>query len=317
MKRAHEFSGIGQVSNSLTKLWNRPNPDREVAAWLCYYNNQVIDAAKNGQINPFKNYPGIQERVNKATGGKTGRMPYFFQYSKNGRKERNSKARKKKIHICAAENDSTMNRLCKRYNNIGRMNMNFAGIPPFNWQMLMPENPTPYQKDWVQIFCHIDDENLANVIEGAAATDAGEASELRGYDFVAEMIADELMKQAGSLEAVYPSVVKYLFVGDHLMKQTHKQMFWRVFGRIALDTLKQNLQRAQSCPKCGMLYPDWENHVCTKHHPGFLTCVDCGKSCVRKNPKQKRCPSCQERYTRDSNAKSHAETYLKEHPNID
>lgn len=42
LKRAHEFSGIGQVSNSLTKLWNRPNPDREVAAWLCYYNNQVI-----------------------------------------------------------------------------------------------------------------------------------------------------------------------------------------------------------------------------------------------------------------------------------
>lgn len=316
LKRAHEFSGIGQVSNSLTKLWNRPNPDREVASWLCYYNNQVIDAAKNGQINPFKNYPGIQERVNRAIGGKSGRMPYFFQYSKNGRKERNSKARKKKIHVCAADNDATMNRLCRRFNNIGRMNMNYAGIPPFNWQMLMPETHQPYRKDLVELFCRIDDENLANVIEGAATVDAGEASELRGYDFVAEMIADELVKRAGSLEAAYPSIVKYLFVGDNFAKQTHKQMFWRVFGAIALKTLKENLSHSQLCPKCGIVYPHWEEHVCIKHHPGFFVCADCGKSCVRKNPKQKRCPSCQEQYARDKNTQSHAKAYALDHGSL-
>ena len=42
LKRAHDYSGIGQVSNALTKLWNRDVPDREAAAWLCFYNNQVI-----------------------------------------------------------------------------------------------------------------------------------------------------------------------------------------------------------------------------------------------------------------------------------
>ena len=41
LKRAHDFSGIGQVSNSLTKLWNRDNPDIEAADWLCFFNNQV------------------------------------------------------------------------------------------------------------------------------------------------------------------------------------------------------------------------------------------------------------------------------------
>lgn len=39
LKRAHDFSGIGQVSNALTKLWNRNEPDLEAAAWLCMYNN--------------------------------------------------------------------------------------------------------------------------------------------------------------------------------------------------------------------------------------------------------------------------------------
>lgn len=41
LKRAHDYSGIGQVSNSLTKLWNRPHPDLDAAAWLTYYNNLV------------------------------------------------------------------------------------------------------------------------------------------------------------------------------------------------------------------------------------------------------------------------------------
>lgn len=43
LKRAHDFSGIGQVSNALTKLWNKDEPDREAAALLCFYNNLVID----------------------------------------------------------------------------------------------------------------------------------------------------------------------------------------------------------------------------------------------------------------------------------
>lgn len=42
LKRAHDYSGIGAVSNNLTKLWNRDEPDREAAEWLCMYNNFVI-----------------------------------------------------------------------------------------------------------------------------------------------------------------------------------------------------------------------------------------------------------------------------------
>lgn len=43
LKRAHDFSGIGQVSNSLTKLWNKDEPDRQAAALLCFYNNLVMN----------------------------------------------------------------------------------------------------------------------------------------------------------------------------------------------------------------------------------------------------------------------------------
>ena len=92
LKRAHNFSAgeitsIGEISNMLTRLWNKDNPDRDVANLLCMFNNLVIDAAKSGVINHYKNYPQVAKRVGKATGGKNGRMPWFFQFSKNGRKD--------------------------------------------------------------------------------------------------------------------------------------------------------------------------------------------------------------------------------------
>lgn len=45
LKRAHDFSGIGEISNSLTKLWNKDStPDIVAASWICAKNNYVIDA---------------------------------------------------------------------------------------------------------------------------------------------------------------------------------------------------------------------------------------------------------------------------------
>lgn len=80
LKRAHNFSNskelsIGMISNMLTRLWNKDNPDRLVAAWLTRFNNDVIDGAKTGQIDHYKNYPEVEKRVNKAIGGKNGRLP--------------------------------------------------------------------------------------------------------------------------------------------------------------------------------------------------------------------------------------------------
>ena len=42
LKRAHQFSNIGEISNMLTRLWNRDKPDREAAALLTYLNNLRI-----------------------------------------------------------------------------------------------------------------------------------------------------------------------------------------------------------------------------------------------------------------------------------
>ena len=80
LKRAHDYSSggitsIGEISNMLTRLWNRDNPDRVAAALLAAFNNWVIDAAKTGSISHYKDYPAVERRINKSVGGKNGRLP--------------------------------------------------------------------------------------------------------------------------------------------------------------------------------------------------------------------------------------------------
>ena len=46
LKRAHDFSSggitsIGEISNMLTRVWNKDVPDRLVTKLLCYFNNLV------------------------------------------------------------------------------------------------------------------------------------------------------------------------------------------------------------------------------------------------------------------------------------
>lgn len=48
LKRAHQYSNIGEISNMLTRLWNRDKPDRTAAALLTYVNNLRIDGKPYG-----------------------------------------------------------------------------------------------------------------------------------------------------------------------------------------------------------------------------------------------------------------------------
>ena len=293
LKRAHEYSNIGEISNMLTRVWNKDNPDRVVAALLTYLNNLRIDGAKTGVVHEYSDHPQVARKVGKASGGKNGRMPYFFQFSKNGRKDTS----KNKARKYAEPNDSTMNRICKAFDDIGNINMNYAGIPQFNWQMLLSGPCNNMRPEIPQLFCELDNSNLASVIESQDNSYSSEKQLINNYAVVAEDITNEMISRYGSLEKAYPYVAKYLFAGEGMNKSVHKQMFWRVFGQIALDNLRRNLSDCDTCPECGIKVPSWvENHNCVKNTKGFYECIDCGTVCERTNARQCRCESCQELY---------------------
>lgn len=294
LKRAHEYSGIGEISNMLTKLWNRPNPDRLAAAWLTMYNNLVIDAAKSGQLNTYENYPEVASRINKAVGGKRGLLPAFFEFSKNGRKEQPQKKKKSYAKL----NQSTMNRICNAFSDIGNINLNYAGVSQFNWQMLLSAPCTEQRPEIPLLFCNMDALNLSDKIN-ASDIQYMEERELKiKYEILANKIANELIAQFGSLETAYPYVAKHLFAGESEKKSAHKQMFWRVFGEIALKNLRENIETCDVCEECGMSVPTWAKHTCIKNKSGFFECIDCGKQSERTNSRQCRCLNCQQNHRR-------------------
>ena len=251
------------------------------------------DAAKTGFVNTYENYPEVKRRINKAIGGKNGRMPWFFQYSKNGRRFLHVPTKLRKKYV--KPNQSTMNRICASFDDIGNINMNYANVPPFNWQMLLTNNDVIYNIAAVSLFCKMDDNNIANAIE-IQQNDLDVSSSMSSlYDLVGKDIEHELCTRYGSLEAVYPSIVKYLFAGSNANKMTHKRMFWRVFGELACQALERNSQTYTVCEKCGMKIPSWgKSHMCPQNAVGFFECCDCGAWCERVNSKQCRCASCQE-----------------------
>lgn len=227
-------------------------------------------------------------------------MPWFFQYSKNGRRFLHVPFKLRKKYT--KPNLSTMNRICESFNDIGNINMNYANVPPFNWQMLLTDNETVYNISAVSLFCKMDDANIANAIE-INHNDLEVSSKITSlYGIVSHDIEHELCKQFGSLEAVYPSIVKYLFAGSNAHKMTHKRMFWRVFGDLAYQALEKNMQTYTVCDKCGMKIPPWgKSHVCPKSAVGFFECCDCGAWCERVNSRQCRCSTCQAEFHRIRN----------------
>lgn len=294
LKRAHDYSGIGQISNSLTKLWNSGNPDYTAAAMLCMYNNLTIDAAKSGVLNSYESYPEVNKRISKAIGGKAGRMPHFFQYSKNGRKEIGERKR-----TYAKPNDSTMNRICESFNDPYRINFNYQNLPRFNWQMLMTSDINECHQEAIEIFCRLDDTNISNFIESGQCIDVAEKTNAAGYDLLAEAIMSEFASHGWTTEDVYPTVTKYLFAGENAGKSSHKRMFWRVFGDIAVRNIIQNMNNHTICARCGMRVPNWTSvHECDLDDGKTFVCVDCGAICERTAPKQCRCTECQAEYRR-------------------
>lgn len=222
---------------------------------------------------------------------------YFFQFSRNGRRDITTNRKKKRQW--AKPNNSTMNRICKAFEDIGNINMNWAGVAAFNWQMLL-SGPCPDNRyDIVDYFCELDNIKISFDIISAEET-PDEKSVVDNGTILDEHIIYSLEQRFGSLAECYPFIAKYLFSSEEISKSSHKQSFWRIFGDIAIENLRNNLKSCSICTKCSAKIPSWaDHHECPRNVQGFYECIDCGQICERKNARQLRCPSCQEHRRHD------------------
>ena len=292
----------------LTKLWNKPDPSLKAAAMLCSYNNSVIDGAKTGAINTYENYPEAKKIVNSAVGGKTSKLPFFFQFTKNGRRECNLGRKYAKI------NDSTMNRICKKFDDISLINFAKANVAPFNYEMLLSEPAKTIDGKVVDNSCRIITEQLEGTSKVELNDYANDKFNTKNNDAIVENIKEELIDTFGSLEFIYPSLVLFLF-RDRLDKRMYKQMFWKIFGHIAVRNLQKNMQNFTICENCGMKIPKWsseKNHACPKAMKEFFKCIDCGKIVRRKGKCEVRCDNCKKEHEKIYNANYQRERRRKQ-----
>ena len=90
-----------------------------------------------------------------------------------------------------------MNRICRAFDDIGNINMNYAGIPQFNWQMLLSEPCTNSRPEIPELFCEMDSANIASVIESQETNYANEKQLINGYSIVAEDIISKMTEKFG------------------------------------------------------------------------------------------------------------------------
>ena len=247
-----------------------------------------IDAAKTAKIIKFEAFPEVNKKIKKAAGSSRSRMPWFYKFSRN---QRGDNADKKYLKA----NKSTMNRICEKFESMPNINMNLAGLPPFNWQMLMCSDIDEYNIVAIQTFCEMDQNLSANILANKANS-MDDKVEILDYNAVAESIVHAMNEKGVTLEEAYPSITKYLFTGENADRVAHKQMYWRIFGDIAVTIINENLENCTVCENCKMKVPNWAKHTCSKNIKGFLQCVDCNKVVERKGPKQCRCVECEKKH---------------------
>lgn len=294
---AHEFGGaaIGGVSNTLTKLWNS-HQDITMAARICCFNNYIIDAAKTGKVI---NYPeDIAKPINQM---KHGRMPWFFQFTPNGRSG--------DIKCCEkpTDNISIMNKIALKFEQLkkAKLSLGYDDLDDFNPYMLIRDVPTID----IDVFPMFDREifNLENTMSKIkqnkirsyyeSSDHFGKLKEKEWWQNKLSELYNKMLEIFKDPVVIYNSLVIEMF-SKRAMSETRKSQFWQLFGDVALENIKYNLAHYYKCsiPGCNMKVPNWDT-MHELHHQTIdemhKKCEYCGVIFEFKGKANLYCPDCQ------------------------
>lgn len=252
---AFRYGNIGKYSNKLTALWNSNNFDLETIKIITALNNFSIDAAKTLEM------PISKERIS----GKV-KMPYFFQFAKDYNPG--------KVEVI---NDSTVNRICQKIENIKQGDFDFSAIGSFRRANLMGNKKI---KDFIQ------EENLEEANQKIIEEYERLNKEMQKY-----FIKNKDMEQE-EIEIATWDILRYEFsefcnelnvnygvavdmVIEHIYttnRNSRKSFLFNVFGDAILNNLRRNITKS--------------------FDKGYIQCGDCGKRIKKTSNNQIRCPEC-------------------------
>lgn len=280
MTAAYRGGNIGPISNSISKIWNRPEPDLDAIKWLCYRTNERIDYAKT----LYQSTPpaAVARRLRAAAAGP---LPHFFAYVKDKPEER-----------LAPRGNSPVDRLrtlipSYRFDHLRRSGSRF------DYRMLL-HDPA---REWTEA----DDRIAARYHAACRALHAGQENGedgLDAYSYRFQRLREEMLSLGEDPNAVVDAIIHDLF---GVRRSRRKRAFWGALGDFAVENLRQNLERRRGTHTvCGFCLSYFEKTdakatcpVCGRRNATLRTaqCADCGETFAvdARNTRKTRCDRCQ------------------------
>lgn len=277
---AYTGGNIGEISNSITKIWNSGEITDEklkVIKWLVMINNFVIDFAKT----LYK--PEIPAEVEKIISKYTkSKVPAFFMYAK-----------KKTNKQVKSISDSSVDRIHKIYKK-RNLNYNFKqdNIGVFDYKVLMNNPDTVFVQEVADRF-----KKVSSTLKFNKTDDKKFYNKFAVY----EKAKNEIMELGYDEKTVVDILIIDLFYNRKIPK---KKAFWTLFGDTVYENICKNI--ADNFVMCNRCHKRFYRERPTQKYcfrcQGYqkqrvktITCCDCGREFEvdARNMTKTRCDKCQ------------------------
>ncbi|QGZ99415.1 hypothetical protein [Dehalobacter restrictus] len=273
LKMAFKYGNIGKYSNKLTKLWNdEGNKDLDLIKVICALNNFSIDAAKT-LIMP-KPPREIKDKINTVNDLD---LPYFYQFNKDVRK-------------VSPRNNSTVNRLCKKIEEIeipvkeGSKNekYNFSSIGKFKSAMLMNNSKIEIRQDIADKYDEINKLKNSYFRDAKSCGLKKEEVSTGIYNQIKRDLYEPFKDEINIIDFV-DIIIKHVYKNHRTCK---KSFLFNCFGHVIIENLKQNIKKPLD--------------------NGYILCSCCGERIKKESNSQKMCKKCSDEKIKERDRKRKA-----------
>jgi len=275
------FTGgnIGEISNSITKIWNSGEITDEklkVIKWLVMINNFVIDYAKTLYKPTIPNE--ISKIISKYTKSK---VPAFFTYAKNKNKEETEPI-----------SNSCVDRIRKIYKKKNlKYNFKQDNIGIFDYKVLMNNPDVKFVQEVADYF-----KEVSSKLNFNRSDDKKCFNQYSVYEDAKSKILDLPYDKKKILDIIIIDLFKN-------RNTPRKKAFWTLFGNDVFENVEHNLNNNfVLCEKCHKrFYKTRIDQTCCSNCRGYkkigvksIICCDCGKEFEidSKDTKSIRCNEC-------------------------
>lgn len=260
----YKFGNVGIFSNKITVMFNEKSVDLNAIKILTCLNNFYIDGAKTGVM--IKTSEEINKRIKVAN----GKLPYFFQFAKD-----------KEMNQVKPINNSTVNRICKKIEDIKQKTYEFKHHGTFRINTLIGNPNIEINNELIQYYLKLD--RNKNMEYKLTQLSRGDIARLLCND-----IKEKIINKAEELNINYQDmvdmIVKYIYIKHKNLKKT---LLWDIFGQDIINNINNNLRlslvnnRAKMCECCGKRFE------LKKPNSPQIYCSSCAKKIEKEKTKER------------------------------